>query len=105
MNESDWKIFTQIKDKAIDLFCNRALLDYEKIIKNDNEDVHERYLQLYSLVQKRNKRMASLFDGHSRSGALLQLLSIRAEGLADENLLNKLSEEFLLDTDPKRLKY
>jgi hypothetical protein len=44
--------------------------------------------------------MQLLFDNHSRSKALIQLLAIRAEGLADDTLLSKLSDEFLKKTDP-----
>ncbi len=33
MKESDWKIFKQIKEQAIQLFCKNALSEYETIIK------------------------------------------------------------------------
>ena len=105
MKESDWKIFKQIKENAIELFCGQALEEFEEVITNKNEHVHNRYLLLYKLVQNRDKQMQLLFDGNSRSKAPLQLLAIRGEGLADENLLSKLSEEFLESTDPQRHKW
>ena len=105
MKESDWKIFKQIKENAIELFCSQALEEFEEVITNKNEHVHNRYLLLYKLVQNRDKQMQLLFDGHSRSKAPLQLLAIRGEGLADENLLSKLSGEFLESTDPQRHKW
>jgi hypothetical protein len=46
--------------------------------------------------------MALLFDGHSRSKAWIQLIAIRSEGLADEELLSKLSNEMLNETDPEK---
>ncbi len=95
MKESDWKIFKQIKEKAIETFCNNALTQYEKIIKNKNGNSYEIYMYLYKSVIDTDKQMALLFDGQSRSKAALQLLAIRAEGLADETLLKKLSDEFL----------
>lgn len=95
MKESDWKIFKQIKEHAIQLFCDNALTEFEEIIKERDENAQEAYTLLYRLVVNRNKHMALLFDGHSRSKAHLQLLAIRGEGLADETLLCKLSEEFL----------
>jgi hypothetical protein len=105
MKESDWKIFKQIKEKAIELFCNNALAEYEEIIKNKNEKSQETYIYLYRLVINRDKHMALLFDGHSRSKASLQLLAIRGEGLADETLLKKLSDDFLQQTDPSRVNW
>ena len=104
MKESDWKVFKQIKDKAIELFCSRALREFEAVITNENDHLHDRYLRLYKLVRDRDKKMGRLFDDHSRSKAILQLLAIRAEGLADESLLGKLSEETLKYSDPERLK-
>jgi hypothetical protein len=101
MKESDWKIFKKIKDKALDLFCEKALSEFREVINNDNEPLHDRYLRLYEHVMTRDKRMSILFDGHSRSHAWLQLLAIRSEGLADEVLLKELSAEFLEQTDPK----
>ena len=60
---------------------------------------------MYSLVINSDKQMALLFDGHSRSKATLQLLAIRGENLADKNLLTKLSDEFLTQTDPSRVNW
>jgi hypothetical protein len=103
MKESDWKIFKEIKQNAIYKFCDLALSEFDDVIKDKSENSHERYTLLYKLIENRDKQMALLFDGHSRSKAHLQLLAIRAEGLADEALLNDLSEEFRLQTDPKRV--
>jgi hypothetical protein len=105
MEESDWKIFKQIKEKAIEQFCASALSEYESIIKKKKEKSQDTYTYLYRLVINRDKQMALLFDGHSRSKAALQLLAIRGEGLADETLLNKLSPEFLQQTDPARVNW
>lgn len=104
MKESDRKIFKQIKARAIQQFCDNALSEYEEIIKNRGEDLQDTYLNLYGRVMERGKEMAQLFDGHSRSKAFLQLLAIRSKGLADEDLLKKLSQEFLQDTDPCRFR-
>jgi len=105
MKESDWKVFKQIKEKAIQLFCNNALSEYEEIIKSKSDDSQETYTYLYRLVINRDKQMALLFDEHSRSKATLQLLAIRGENLADEDLLKKLSDEFLQQTDPSRVNW
>ena len=83
MKESDWKIFKQIKERAIEVFCGSALEEFEEVIKDEVEHVHNRYLLLYKLVQNSDKQMRLLFDEHGRSKAPLQLLAIRGEGLAD----------------------
>jgi len=103
MNESDWKVFKKIKEKALEKYCLDAMADFSEIIKNEKSGAHDRYLEFYQLVRKRDKELGKIFDGHSRSKATMQLLLIRMEGLVDEELLQKLSDEFLQDTDPKRL--
>ena len=101
MKELDWKVFTDIKDKAIEKYCTLALEESKEVISDQKEHVHNRYLLLYKLLQNRNKQMSLLFDGHSRSKAWIQLIAIRSEGLADEVLLSKLSDEFRNETDPE----
>ena len=103
MKESDWKIFKKIKEKAIERYCSNALEELKEVIEDEKEDSHNRYLELYKLIHNRDKKMQLLFDGHSRSNAHLQLLAIRGENLADDALLEKISEEFLQSTDPKNL--
>ncbi len=57
---------------------------------------------LKRLVQNSDKQMNLIFDGYSKSKAPLQLIVIRARGLADEALIAELSEELREDTDPGR---
>ncbi len=102
MKETDWKVFKEIKEQAIEKFCSKALAEFRVVIDDKDKHVHERYLLNYKLVGNRNKQMALLFDGHSRSRAPLQLLAIRGEGLANEELVSKLSKEFREQTDPKK---
>lgn len=74
----------------------------QEVISDQKEHVHNRYLYLYKLLQNRNKKMALLFDGHSRSKAWIQLIAIRSARLADEALLAQLSDEFRHKTDPEK---
>ena len=101
MTESDWKTFKKIKEIAIEKFCKQCLAEFRDAMDDESVHVHNRYLLNYKLVQNRDKQMGLLFDGHSRSKASLQLLGIRGEGLADEELISKLSEEFRRETDPE----
>lgn len=105
MTESEWKVFKKIHKKAIEMFCEISFEEFSEVINNKGEHVHDRYLQLYDLVQNRNKQMRYIFDGLSRNKAPLQLLAMRSEGVADEALLSKLSDEFLQVTDPDRIKW
>ena len=103
MKDSDWKKFKEIKERALEKYCSLILNECEEVVLNKQQHSHERYLYLYNILQNRNKEMALMFDGHSKSRAWLQLIAIRKEGLADEALLDKLSQDFQERTDPKKL--
>ena len=100
MNESDWKVFTKIKSIALEKYCSNCFAEFREIIDDKNIETHEKYLLHYKSVIKRDKEMGSIFDGHSRSNAWLQLLAIRSRGLANEELLLQLTDEFRKSTDP-----
>lgn len=78
------------------------VVEGEKKIKRDLSP-HERYLLNYRTVRERDETLARIFNGLSRSQALMQLVSIRMNDLADEDLVSQLSEEYQTRTDPKHL--
>lgn len=100
MTEKDWKIFKKIKEQAIELFCRNSLNEFREAMEDESQSAHNRYLYNYKLVENRDKQMSVLFDGHSRSRAPIQLIAIRGEGLANETLVAKLSDELRKQTDP-----
>ncbi len=100
MKESDWKIFTKIKEQALDEYCLRCFVEFQEIIDDKSKTPHERYLLNYQLVKSRDKKMSLFFDGHSRSNAWLQLLTMRGEGIANEELVSELTDEFQRQTAP-----
>ena len=101
MLESDWKLFVHIKELALEAYCAKALADTQSLIADQDQDAHSRFMALYQLLQTRNKQLAFIFEGHSRSKASLQLRILRFEALADESLLGQLSPEFLQQTNPQ----
>ena len=105
ISEPDWKVFKEIKIKAIETFCNNALSEFDEVIKDKKGGSHEAYALLYRLVKNRDKQMALIFDGQSRSKAPLQLLAMRGEGLVDMELLEQLSEEILEKSDPAKVNW
>jgi hypothetical protein len=104
IKESDWKIFKLIKENAIEQYCQRCLSEYSDIINDNAMQPHNKYLYLYKTVQNNDKKMDFIFgDNTSRSKAVLQLLMIRSENLADPGLVAQLSEELQDRTDNKKI--
>jgi predicted MarR family transcription regulator len=101
ISEANWKIFKQIKERALEKFCLRCLDEFKMIVENDELSPHERYCLHYQTVRDRDKTLANIFDGLSRSSAHIQLMLIRREGLADQDLIAQLSAQFQMQTEPK----
>lgn len=102
ISESDWKKFKKIKDSALERFCGTAMDDFEEAIAKRDAPNHARYLYLYKLLENYDKRISLLFNDHSRSKAMMQLMLLRQEGLVTNEELDTLSEEMKKSTEPNR---
>jgi hypothetical protein len=91
--ESDWKKFTKLKKIALERFCESVLDESRMLCDRENLTSHERYLDLYKIIQKRDKELGRAFDGHSRSRADQQLRDMYNKGLVTDEELSKFSEE------------
>jgi hypothetical protein len=94
ISESDWKIFKELKNKALERFSQRILDESLAICGNSALSAHERYRELYSLIHQRDKEMAWAFDGLSRSKARLQLSLMQNLELLTQEELARFSEGF-----------
>ena len=77
VTEANWKRFKVLKAQALERYCQAVLDDAEKIGRNKKQTAHERYLELFTLIDERNEEMGKAFDGHSRSKVSLQLYVMR----------------------------
>jgi hypothetical protein len=84
INESDWKLFRQLRVIALDRFCQRVLGEIGNIASDAGKSSHERYLAIFRLLNERNREMADAFNDPRRSVALIQLRLIRSLGLLTE---------------------
>jgi len=91
--ESDWKKFTKLKKIALERFCESVLDESRVLCDRENLTAHERYLDLYKIIQKRDKQLGRVFDGHSRSRADQQLRDMYNKSLVTDDELSKFSEE------------
>lgn len=69
------------------------------------EGAHQRYLNIFKVMERRDREMARLFNGLKRSEGLMMLARIRSAGLLTEDEFSNLSSEtrgviqMLLDRD------
>jgi hypothetical protein len=93
INESDWKLFRQLRVVALDRYCQRVLGEIGAIASDAGKTSHERYLAIFELIHKRNREMANAFDDPRRSVALIQMRLIRSLGLWTEEEIAQFRQE------------
>ena len=95
--ESDWKKFKELREIALDRFCQGVLADAKTISQNGALSAHTRYRMLYRLMRDRDKALVDTFDnnGYSRNSALMGLWLMVMHDLLTDAELSVLSESAL----------
>jgi hypothetical protein len=93
IKESDWKILRQLKTEALEHFCKRVLLEIEQINTDSTKSFHQKYLDVYELIHRRDKELALTFDDLKRSTALIQLMAMKSRNLLTEDEFSQFSQE------------
>lgn len=91
--ESDWKKFKTLSTKALHRYCEKVLWELQSKLSDTAKNPHERYLELYSLIQKKDDTLALLFNDSRRSNAKPQLVALVANNLITKDELDTFSDE------------
>jgi hypothetical protein len=93
IKESDWKILRQLHTEALERFCEQILLEIERINCDSAKSFHQKYLDIYKVLHRRDKEIAQTFNNLRRSTAWTQLASMKARGLLTEDEILRFSQE------------
>ncbi len=93
MNEADWKRYKPLRKLALERFCTGVFKEAAEIESQSTGTAHERYRELFSLIQKRDKEIGQLFDPLTRSRATMQLVGLCRFGLVTEEELSVFSDD------------
>jgi hypothetical protein len=91
--EADWKVLRRLHPLALERFCERVLAEVEQVMHNRTQRAHQRYLNIFKIVEQRDRDIARLFNDPRRSQALTMLAAIRSEGLLSDDEFSALSPE------------
>ncbi len=87
MDEPDWKRYKPLRKQALERFCNGVLEKAAEIASQSGGTAHDRYRELYQLMDERDKEIVELFDPLTRSRATMQLVGLcRFELVTDDEL-------------------
>lgn len=93
IRESDWKIFRELHEIALQRFCERALGEVGALLSDAKKTPHERYLAMWKLMRCRDKGVAQAFNDFRRSTAETQLAIIQRHELLTEEEMSRFSDE------------
>jgi hypothetical protein len=93
INETDWKVLRRVHPLALERFCGRVLGEVERIMHNGALSHHERYVEIFNLMQRRDGDIARLFDDPKRSRALTMLARMRSDGVIMQEEFSSLSQQ------------
>ena len=91
--EADWKLLRRLHPVALERFCERVLAEIAGIKNDDARNFHQRYLDIFEVIERRDREMACIFDDLKRSRALTMLAQMCSAGLLTDDELSGLSPE------------
>jgi hypothetical protein len=93
IRESDWKILRDLKQLALERLCERILGEIAAVAIATSRGAHERYLDVFELIGRRNREIANAFDDLRRSNAIIKLATMRSYGLLTDEEFQRFSDE------------
>ena len=91
--EADWKVLRRVHPLALERYCERVLAEIERVMHESVQSTHQRYLDIFNIVEERDREIARIFNDPRRSHALTMLARIHSEGLLTADEFSSLSPE------------
>jgi hypothetical protein len=98
--ERDWRVLRDVKDAALQRFCQRVLDESDAVIRDASLTPHERYLKLFDLIRDRDRDIQRAFDDLRRSTATLRLLAMRTLGVVTDEEIQAFTPETRERSEP-----
>jgi hypothetical protein len=91
--ESDWRVFRQLREVALERFCERVLAKIGPMTADGTKTFHARYLEVYKYIEVQDRRLGNAFNNPRRSAALMQLITMLSLDLITDEELLKFTEK------------
>lgn len=91
--ESDWKVFRELREVALQRFCRRALETVDRLLRDEAGTDYDRYVAIDRWLHDKNQEMKVAFADPRRSMMLLHLHVIASLGLLEPAELARFSPE------------
>jgi hypothetical protein len=92
--ESDWKLLRKFHESALERYCEASIEAIGHLCIGTPSKFHDRYLEIYALVDERNEELGSIFDNMlRRSVAIGHILTLRSFNLMTDEEFSQFSIE------------
>jgi beta-galactosidase beta subunit len=93
IKEADWGLLRKVVPVALERFCQRILEEIAYSSSETTKNYHQRYLDIFALLQRRDKDLEYAFNDLRRSTALARLATICSYELLTEEEFLRFSPE------------
>ena len=91
--EIDWKKLRAMKDKLLQIACERIFEKVATVIEGRGSESHKAYLNLWKTLKKEDDELSTMFDDLKRSNAIYKIAAWKRNGLIGDEDLKQFSEE------------
>jgi hypothetical protein len=91
--EADWKVLRRVHPIALNRYCEDVLAEIERVTHDNAQSPHQRYLDIFKIIERRDREISRTFNDLKRCNALTMLARMRAAGLLTEDEFLSLSPE------------
>jgi hypothetical protein len=90
--ESDWRVFRELRPVWLQRYCARVNQQVIKKLSDSRRSEHERYIDVYRFIEKKDRELGDAFNDFRRSTATHQISIIRSLGVVTEQEVARFSE-------------
>jgi hypothetical protein len=91
--ESDWRVFRELHPVWLERCCARVNQQVAKRLSDSRRSEHERYIDVYKFIQKKESELGHAFNDFRRSTATRQISIIRGLGVVTEQEVARFSDQ------------
>ena len=91
--EKDWKVFRELRPVWLQRYCAEVNCQVIRKLSDTKRTEHERYIDVYRFIQKKDRELRDAFNVFRRSSATRQISIIRSLGVVSENEVARFSEQ------------
>ena len=93
IKEADWKLLRQLHSVALERYCERVVSEIAQLSGDNAQGFHQRYLEIFTIIERRDKEIAETFNDLRRSTALFRIAAFHARGLLTPDEFSRFSDE------------